>query len=303
MKDKHKFKMNAQKKETLMGILFSLPAIIGFLAFSLGPMITSLFLSFTDYSVSHPTSFIGVQNYIELISGKDTFFWNSVKVTMMFAGMNVPVCIITAFALALMLNSRQICGRTFLRAAFYIPTILPIVATAMIFMWIMSPDFGLLNVIMEALHLPTSDWIYGNSALQSLLLMTAWTSGNIMVVFLAGLQGIPEVLYEAIEVDGGGAWAKFRYCTLPHMTPTIFFNMVMFVISSMQAFLPAYIMTQGGPNNKTNFLVYYLYRVAFDFQNLGKAASLGWVLFAMILVAVGFLFWSSKYWVFYGDES
>ena len=192
---------------------------------------------------------------------------------------------------------------TFLRAAFYIPTILPIVATAMIFMWIMSPDFGLLNAILEALHLPTSDWIYGNAALPSLLLMTAWTSGNIMVVFLAGLQGVPQELYESIEVDGGGAWAKFWYCTFPHMTPTIFFNTVMFVISSMQAFLPAYIMTQGGPNNKTNFLVYYLYRVAFEFQNIGKASSLGWVLFVMILVVVGALFWSSKYWVFYSDES
>lgn len=295
--------MSARQKENLAGILFSLPAIIGFFAFSLGPMIASLGLSFTDYSVSHSTEFIGVQNYAEMLSGQDTFFWNCVKVTLVFSLMNVPVCIVTAFVIALLLNSRQLRGLTFLRAAFYIPTILPIVATAMIFMWIMSPDFGLLNAILETLHLPTGDWIYGNAALPSLLLMTAWTSGNIMVVFLAGLQGVPETLYEAIEVDGGGAWAKFIYCTFPHMTPTIFFNMVMFVISSMQAFLPAYIMTQGGPNNKTNFLVYYLYRVAFEFQNIGKAASLGWVLFAMILAVVGILFWSSKYWVFYGDEN
>lgn len=295
--------MNARQRENIIGFLFSLPAIIGFLAFSLGPMIASLALSFTDYSISHSTQFIGLQNYAEMLSGQDTFFWNSVKVTLVFSLMNVPVCIVTAFVIAMLLNSKRLRGLTFLRAAFYIPTILPIVATAMIFMWIMSPDFGLLNAILEALHLPTSDWIYGNAALPSLLLMTAWTSGNIMVVFLAGLQGVPESLYEAIEVDGGGAWAKFIYCTFPHMTPTIFFNTVMFVISSMQAFLPAYIMTQGGPNNRTNFLVYYLYRVAFELQDIGKASSLGWVLFVMILVVVGVLFWSSKYWVFYGDEN
>ncbi len=295
--------MSGRQKENLAGILFSLPAIIGFLAFSLGPMVASLVLSFTDYSVSHPTEFIGMKNYVELFSGQDAFFFNSVKVTLLFSLLNVPVCILTAFAVAMLLNDRRIRGLAFLRAAFYIPAILPIVATAMIFMWIMSPDFGLLNLILKTLHLPVSDWIYGNAALPSLLLMTAWTSGNIMVVFLAGLQGVPETLYEAIEVDGGGAWAKFIYCTFPHMTPTIFFNTVMFVISSMQAFLPAYIMTQGGPDNKTNFLVYYLYRVAFDFQNIGKAASLGWVLFVMILAAVGVLFWSSRYWVFYGDES
>ena len=295
--------MSRQKKENIAGILFSLPAIIGFLAFSLGPMVVSLIMSFTNYSISHATDFIGLGNYAVLFSGQDTFFWNSVKVTLLFSAMNVPVCIFTAFLVALMLNSKKLRGRTFLRAAFYIPTILPIVATAMIFMWIMSPDFGLLNAILEVFHMPTSDWIYGNAALPSLLLMTAWTSGNIMVVFLAGLQGVPQELYESIEVDGGGAWAKFWYCTFPHMTPTIFFNTVMFVISSMQAFLPAYIMTQGGPNNKTNFIVYYLYRVAFEFQNIGKASSLGWVLFAMILIVVGALFWSSKYWVFYSDEA
>lgn len=295
--------MSRQQKENLAGVLFSLPAILGFIAFSLGPMVASLVLSFTNYSVSHPTEFVGMNNYVELFSGRDAFFFNSVTVTMVFAFLNVPVCIITAFVVALMLNDRRIRGLTFLRAAFYLPAILPIVATAMIFMWIMSPDFGLLNQILRTLHFPVSDWIYGNAALPSLLLMTAWTSGNIMVVFLAGLQGVPETLYEAVDVDGGGTWAKFRYCTFPHMTPTIFFNMVMFVISSMQAFLPAYIMTQGGPDNRTNFLVYYLYRVAFEFQGIGKAASLGWVLFVMILVTVGILFWSSRYWVFYGDEN
>jgi len=303
-KDVTKLKLSKrQKKETLMGVLFTLPAIIGFLVFSSGPMIASFILSFTNYSISRPTSFIGFSNYTNLFSGQDIFFYNSVKVTLFFVLMNVPVCIITAFVIAMILNNKKLIGLSFLRSVFYIPTIIPIIATAMIFMWMMSPDFGLFNAILRALHLPTSKWIFeGKAVLPSLLLMTAWGSGNIMVVFLAGLQGIPKHLYEAILVDGGGVGTQFKNVTLPFMTPTIFFNTIMFLISSMQAFLQAYIMTQGGPDNATNFIVYYLYRVAFEFQEIGKATSLGWILFAMILVVSGLLFWSSKYWVIYGDE-
>lgn len=295
--------LSKKLRENVMGLLFTLPAIIGFLVFAAGPMIASFILSFTDYSIIRPTTYVGVENFVNLLSGQDTFFYNSVKVTVIFVILNVPVCICTAFLVALILNSEKLKGLPFFRACFYIPTIIPIVATAMIFMWLMSPDFGLFNFILDKFHLPESKWIYGEStALVSLLLMTAWTSGNIMVVFLAGLQGVPKELYEAVYVDGGNSWAKFRHITLPMMTPTIFFNTVMFLISSMQAFLPAYIMTQGGPNNATNFLVYYLYRTAFEFQEVGKAAALGWILFLMVALASAILFWSSRYWVVYGDE-
>lgn len=296
-------KRSRESKENFIGFLFTLPAIIGFIAFAIGPMIASLILSFTNYSIIRPTDFLGFDNYANLFSGEDTFFYNSIKVTLFFVSLNVPVCIGTAFIVALILNNKNLRGLPFFRACFYIPTIIPIVATAMIYMWLMSPDFGLFNSILDFLHLPTSKWIYGeSSALPSLLLMTAWTSGNIMVVFLAGLQDIPKELYEAVVVDGGNAWAKLRHVTLPLMTPTIFFNMIMFLISSMQAFLPAYIMTQGGPNNSTNFIVYYLYRVAFEFQEIGKATALGWILFVMVITVSAVLFWSSKYWVVYGDE-
>jgi len=292
-----------KKKSQVSGLLFTLPAIIGFVLFSVGPMVASFILSFSNYSITKPTSFVGLSNYKELFSGQDTFFYNSVKQTFLFAVMNVLVCIGTAFAIALILNNKSLKGRSIFKSIFYIPTIIPIIATAMIFMWMMSPDFGLFNAILRVFGLPTSKWIYAEkSVLPSLLLMTAWGCGNIIVVFLAGLQGIPGQLYEAIVVDGGGTFAKFRYVTLPLMTPTIFFNLVMFSISSMQAFLPAYIMTQGGPNNSTNFIVYYLYRKAFEFGEIGKASALGWILFFMILIFTGILFWSSKFWVFYGDE-
>ena len=295
--------LSVNRRNSLVGIAFTLPAILGFVMFSVGPMIASLVLSFTNYSISKPLKFIGIANYQALLTGQDTFFFNSIKVTLLFVLMNVPVCLVTAFLVALLLNSKNIAGRSFFRTVFYIPTIIPIIATAMIFMWMMSPDFGLFNAILKMIGIPPSKWIYGEkSVLPSLLLMTAWCSGNIMVVFLAGLQGIPTSLYEAIVVDGGGTFAKFRHVTLPLMTPTIFFNMVMFLISSMQAFLQAYIMTQGGPNNSTNFIVYYLYRNAFEFGDIGKANSLGWILFLIIVAVSALLFWSSKYWVYYGDE-
>jgi len=295
--------LGAKRRDSLVGIVFTLPAILGFVMFSVGPMIASLVLSFTNYSISKPLQFIGASNYRALLTGQDTFFFNSIKVTLLFVLMNVPVCLVTAFLIALLLNSKNIAGRSLFRTIFYIPTIIPIIATAMIFMWMMSPDFGLFNALLKLIGISPSKWSYGEKfVLPSLLLMTAWCSGNIMVVFLAGLQGIPTSLYEAIVVDGGGTFAKFRHVTLPLMTPTIFFNMVMFLISSMQAFLQAYIMTQGGPNNRTNFIVYYLYRNAFEFGDIGKANSLGWILFLIIVAVSALLFWSSKYWVYYGDE-
>ncbi len=292
-----------ERKDTIAGLLFTLPAILGFVLFSAGPMIASLFLGFTNYSISRPMEFVGLRNFGALLTGEDTFFYKSLEVTVLFVLMNVPVCIVTAFTVALIMNSRSLRARPVLRAMFYTPTIVPIIATAMIFMWMMSPDFGLFNAILRGIGLPTSKWIYGeSSALPSLLLMTAWCSGNIMVVFLAGLQGIPSQLYEAIVIDGGGTFARFQHVTLPLMTPTILFNAVMFLIASAQAFLPAYIMTQGGPNNATNFMVYYLYRQAFEFSTIGRANALGWILFVLIVSASGLLFWSSRHWVYYGDE-
>lgn len=292
-----------ERRNLRAGLLFSLPALLGFLLFTAGPMIISLVMSFTDYSIAQPVSFVGLKNYVDLFSGQDIFFWNSVKVTLIFALCNVPACLVTAFLIALLLNIKKRSCLPFLRAVFYIPTIIPIIATAMIFMWMMSPDFGLFNYLLELLGLPGSGWIYdASSVLPSLLMMTAWCSGNIMVVFLAALQGIPRSLYEAIEVDGGGQIRKFRHITLPMMTPTIFFNLVMFMVSSLQAFLQAYIMTQGGPLNSTNYLVYYLYRTAFEFMEMGKASALGWVLFVIIASLTGLMFYLSKYWVVYGDE-
>ena len=292
-----------KRKDTITGILFSLPAILGFLCFALGPMVVSFILGFTDYSISGSATFCGLGNYKKMFTGGDVFFFKALSVTIFFAFLNVAVCMITGFLIALLLNSKMIKRKAALRAIFYIPTIIPYVATAMIFMWMMSPDFGLFNILLKQIGLEGSKWIYDEkTVLPSLLFITAWTAGNVMVVFLAGLQGVPGNLYEAVEIDGGGFIRKFQYVTLPMMTPIIFFNGLMFLIASMQGFMPAAVITQGGPNNATLFYTYYMYKQAFEFSNLGYASALGWVLFLVIAILAAIIFKTSKYWVFYSDE-
>ena len=292
-----------KRKDTITGILFSLPAILGFLCFALGPMVVSFILGFTDYSISGSATFCGLDNYKKMFTGGDVFFFKALSVTIFFAFLNVAVCMITGFLIALLLNSKMIKRKAALRAIFYIPTIIPYVATAMIFMWMMSPDFGLFNILLKQIGLEGSKWIYDEkTVLPSLLFITAWTAGNVMVVFLAGLQGVPGNLYEAVEIDGGGFIRKFQYVTLPMMTPIIFFNGLMFLIASMQGFMPAAVITQGGPNNATLLYTYYMYKQAFEFSNLGYASALGWVLFLVIAILAAIIFKTSKYWVFYSDE-
>ena len=292
-----------KRKDTITGILFSLPAILGFLCFALGPMVVSFILGFTDYSISGSATFCGLDNYKKMFTGGDVFFFKALSVTIFFAFLNVAVCMITGFLIALLLNSKMIKRKAALRAIFYIPTIIPYVATAMIFMWMMSPDFGLFNILLKQIGLEGSKWIYDEkTVLPSLLFITAWTAGNVMVVFLAGLQGVPGNLYEAVEIDGGGFIRKFQYVTLPMMTPIIFFNGLMFLIASMQGFMPAAVITQGGPNNATLFYTYYMYKQAFEFSNLGYASALGWVLFLVIAILAAIIFKTSKYWVFYSGE-
>ena len=254
-------------------------------------MVASLILGFTEYTISSAPRFVGLDNYNRMFSGQDVFFYQALSVTLKFALMNVAVCMLTAFAVALLLNSEAVKCRGLFRSVFYIPTIIPYVATAMIFMWMMSPDFGLFNILLRGIGLKGGKWIYSEgTVLHSLLIITAWTAGNIIVVFLAGLQGVPKQLYEAVEVDGGNGFHKFVYITLPMVTPIVFFNGLMFMIAS------------GGPNNATLFYTYYMYKQAFEFSNMGYASALGWVLFLVIALIAAFIFKTSKYWVFYSDE-
>jgi multiple sugar transport system permease protein len=288
------------KKPLFYGLLFTAPAILGFLIFTAGPMIASLVLSLTDYNVFKDTiSFVGFDNYTQLFSGQDEMFYQSLSATFYFVVLRVPAVIILSFIAAVLLNM-NIKGRALFRAIIYLPSIVPAVASAMIWMWLLNPDLGLVNSILSSLHLPTSNWLFAEgSVIPSIVITTLWGIGGTVIIFLAGLSGIPKQYYEAIAVDGGGWYHKLRHITIPMVSPTIFFNTIMAIISSFQVFNEAYILTQGGPNNKSLFFVFYLWRTAFRDTQMGYASALAWVLFIIIMIFTFFTFRTSKSWVYY----
>ncbi len=285
--------------EAKYGLLLALPAILGFFIFTLGPLVASLILSFTDYTVSKAPSFIGAQNYIRLFSNQDPFFYKSLGVTLYYVILAVPVSMVAAFLIALLLK-RNMRGKAMFRVIFYLPSIVPAIATATIFMWLLNPDIGLFNQILKTLGLPTSQWIYDEkSVVPTIAFMNVWAVGSTMLIFLAGLEGIPSQYYEAVDIDGGNAWNKLWAITIPMMTPTIFFNLVMGIINGFQTFTQAQVMTEGGPNNASLFYTVLVYREAFQNHRMGNSCSLAWVLFIIIMLLSSLVFRSSSSWVHY----
>ncbi|WP_424769327.1 carbohydrate ABC transporter permease [Paenibacillus sp. sgz302251] len=290
------------KKEMWWGILFALPAILGFLLFTLGPMLASLVLTFTDLRLVNTPKFIGLENYIQMFRSSDGLFYKSLSSTFKYVFMSIPLNIVFTFFLAILMN-QKIWGKALFRTVFYLPTIVPVFASSMIWIWILDPDLGLLNNLLKSVGLPTSMWIYSaDTVIPSLVVMGLWTTGNTMVIFLAGLQGIPNHLYEAIEVDGGNRLHKLLYITIPMMTPTIFFNLVLGFVGGFQIFAEAYIMTEGGPNNSSLFIVFYLYREAFQLSNMAYASTVAWFLFIIIMIFTYIVFKTSQKWVYYEGE-
>ena len=291
-----------ERKDNRWGFLFSLPCILGFVIFALAPMVISLVLSFMNYNFTTGGEFVGLANYKRLFGGEDPYFFKSLLVTVIYVAMSVPTAIIFAFLVAMLLNA-DVKGKGFFRTIFYLPSVVPIVAMAAIWMWIFNPDMGLANHILKAMHLPVSTWLSGESSvIPTLVFINLWTTGSTMVIFLAGIQDVPRELLEAVEIDGGCFFAKLFHVTVPMMTPTIFYNVVMGVINGFQIFTQSYVMTQGGPNNSSLFYVYYLYREAFEFGRMGNACSVAWVLFLIIMVLTAVIFKFSDQWVYYGGE-
>lgn len=288
------------RKRQIAGYLFAMPAILGFLVYVITPMILSFYYSLTDFSVfKEEISFLGLENYIKLFNGTDPFFYKSLKATFYFVILNVPVTIIFAFFLAMLLN-RNIKGRALFRGIFYMPSIVPVVASCMIWQYLFNPDLGLANSILKAVGIPKQLWLYSEkTVIPTLVLTNLWNCGTTMVIFLAGLQNIPKHYYEAVEVDGGNSIHKLFYITVPMMTPVLFYNAIMCAISSFQAFDKAYILTGGGPNNASLFFSYLIYREAFANANMSVACALGWVLFMITGVCSILLFATSGKWVYY----
>lgn len=292
-----------RRNETMTGWMFALPAILGFLILTLIPMIVSLFLSMTDYSAfKSGIQFIGLDNFKTMFGSTELYFSDSLKATAYYAVLNVPASLLVAFLIALALNT-NIRGRGIFRSIFYLPSIVPAVASCVVWMWLLNQQYGLLTTLVKQLGMGTPGWLWDKKTVIPTIVMTGlWNTGGTMVIFLAGLQGIPQVYYEALSVDGGNAWHKLWHITLPMLTPTIFFNGIMAVINSLQVFTQGYIMTKGGPSNSSLFYVLYLYRQAFEKANMGYACALAWFLFIIIMILTAIIMKSQNKWVYYGGD-
>ena len=287
-----------RRREAIAAYLFLAPWIAGLLIFSAYPITASLFLSFTDWDLLSPITFIGAENYRVMFSGDPTFI-TSLGNTAYYTFIGVPLHTAFALLLAVPLSSR-LRGIRFFRTAWYVPSVTPAVAAAVLWILIYHPDFGLANTILALFRIPPQGWIFDPQlAKPSFIIMSLWSVGGQMVIFLAGLQGVPQALYEAASMDGAGRLSRFRHITLPMISPITFFNLVIGLIGSFQIFSAAYIMTNGGPANQTLFYVLHLYRSAFQYLHFGFASAMAWVLFLIILFFTGVQFAGARRWVYY----
>ncbi|HEX5324324.1 MAG TPA: sugar ABC transporter permease [Capsulimonadaceae bacterium] len=288
------------KRKNLIGYAFISPWMIGFLVFSAYPFLSSVYLSFTRYDIMQAPVWVGAANYRTLLAG-DPIFWRSLLVTIKFALASVPLSIVAGVALALFLNLK-LRGIGVYRTIFYLPSVVPSVATSVIFLWILNPEIGLVNRLLRAVGITGPAWLEDpNWALWSLVMLSLWTVGGSMIIYLAGLKDIPAHLYEASTIDGANAWQRLRHITLPMLTPVIFFNLVMGVIGVFQYFTQAYIMTQGGPSDSTRFYALYLFERAWRYLDMGYASAMAWVLFILIMSVTALLFATQRRWVHYGE--
>ena len=285
------------RKEAITGYIFASPWLIGVVLFTAYPIISSIIYSFMDYNILETPRWIGIKNYIDLIN--DRTFWLSLGNTCYYVVFSVPLNMIVGLSIALLL-SMDIKGIAVYRTLYYMPSIVPLVASSVLWSWMFNPNFGILTHTVRLLGLKPPAWLSDPKwAKPSLILMSLWGAGGGMIIYLAGLKNIPRTYYEAAELDGASIWRKFIHVTLPMLSPTLFFQLIMGLIGSFQVFTQAFVMTGGGPNESTLFYVLYLYRNAFQFWKMGYASALAWVLFAIIMFLTWLNFVISKYWVFY----
>lgn len=290
----------ARRREALTGYLYISPWFVGYLFLIVGPVIASLYLSLTNYTVISAPAFIGFQNYVRAFTN-DKLFIKSLGNTLYFVVFSVPFAITISLLLALLLDQGLRATKVF-RTLFFLPSITPAVASILLWTWIFQPDFGVLNYFLSLIGIKGPAWLGSTVWVKpSLILIALWGSvgGSQMIIFLAGLQGIPSDLYEAAAIDGAGAWQRFRNVTLPLLTPSIFFNLILGIIAAFRTFTLAYIATLGGPAYSSLFFVLYLFFNAFKYMNMGYASAMAWVLFVIVLILTAFQFRMSKRWVHY----
>lgn len=305
--DKPKRWSRSKRRENFYGYLFLTPWLIGFLFLFVGPGLASLYLSMSDFdllkldSMFSPENFIGLEHY-KFMFTEDDLFWPSLGRTFYFACVGVPLGVIGSMVVAILLN-QQLRGVSVYRTLFFMPSLVPLVASVVLWKWLLDTDFGIVNQLL-------ADWGVANPpgwftdrkwAIPSLIMMRLWSSigGTQMIIFLAGLQGIPESLYDAASIDGANAWQRIRNVTIPMLTPTIFFNTVLGVIGALQTFAAAFVATEGGPAYATWFFSLHIWKHAFDYFNMGYGAALAWFFAVIIIVLTMFQMSLSKRWVFY----
>jgi multiple sugar transport system permease protein len=281
--------------------MFISPWLIGFFFFALFPLLAAIYYSMTNYDFIRTPTFIGLTNYVRLFT-VDPDFWKVMYNTFYYVGFGVPLGAAVAFLIANLLNS-DIKGRTLFRSIIYIPSIVPAICTAIVWLFILNVQFGVINGILKYFEWPTIPFLSNPSlAKPSLIMIYVWAQGGAVVIYLAALQDVPRMLYEAALVDGANAWQRFWHVTVPMCTPVILFNSIMGIITAFQDFTLPFVLTQGGPMKSTEFYVVNLYRNAFVQFSLGKASAMAWILFIIILIFSVILFRTSARWVYYGGE-
>lgn len=294
-------KSKLHRREMINGYLFALPVFLGLMIFTLGPILVSIIFSFCYYDILTPSRWLGMANYRRLFI-EDPLFYKSLSNTVIFTAMSVPFGLLTALGLALLLN-RKFKGRSVFRTIFFVPSIIPIVAASVLWVWLYNGEYGLVNHMLQKIGLPGWNWLNNERlAKPAIVLMGIWSVGGGMIICLAGLQGIPRHLYEAAQIDGANAWQKFLHITFPMLSPTLFFLMVMGFIGSFQIFTQAYVITDGtgAPLDSTLFYVFYLFLQGFAFFNMGYASAMAWLLVIVIAVVSYIQFKFSSKWVYYG---
>lgn len=291
-------KLSSKTRRALVGYAFISPWLIGFVVFVLGPFFASIYLSFTRYNILSPAEWVGIANYRALLTD-DPLFLRSLGVTLQYAVVAVPIGIVAGVGLSLLLNAR-VGGMSLYRTLFYVPSIVPAVATSVVFVWILNPQIGLVNQVLRLFGITGPAWLSDTrTAFWSLVMMGLWGVGGSMVIYLAGLKDIPSHLYEAATLDGAGPIQQMARITLPMLSPVIFFNLVMGVIGAFQYFTPAYIMTGGGPEDSTLFYALYLFQRAWRYFDMGYASAMAWLLFLLIMAVTLVIFRTQRRWVHY----
>ena len=286
------------RSEAMTFYLWISPWLVGFFLWRAWPLLRSLYLSFTYYRLLNKPQWTGFENVERLLN--DQIYWKSMRVTFLYVLGSVPVGTIFALIVAMIL-AQKLRGVNWWRTIYFLPSVVSGVAVAVMWSFIFNPDFGLLNLVLDGFNIQGPGWIVSEKwALPSIIIIAWWSGlGTQMIIYLAGLKGIPKVLYEAAEIDGAGGWAKFRHVTVPMLSPTIFFNLIVQIIGAFQVFDVAFVLTDGGPNNATRVYIFNIYEQAFVFTNMGYASLMAWILFIIIMVLTLVVMQVSKNRVYY----